>query len=157
MLEVLRSPLCLTKACMSSRRTGSRPRRFGRRIEPRARPKPSSAPSKDVAPLFRVDDLEDFVRPPLPGKVHPPAEMDEGVTTLDDEQRLVPRHANDAGAVEFAVDPEGADAAADLASDLGAQYLEGATFAEDMSERVHEHWEGSPETPLVIQEEEGPA
>jgi hypothetical protein len=84
-----------------------------------------------------VDDLEDFAMPPLKAKSHPRGDMDEAQLTIDDESRESHHHPNDAGVVEFEVDPEEADAAADLAGDLGAQFLEGATFAEDRSERAN--------------------
>ncbi len=105
-----------------------------------------------------VDDLEPFVAPPLHGKAHPPDEMDEATPTLDDEQRGYRHHPSDAGTTEFGYDPEAADAAADLAGELGATFLSGATRGEDMSDvttSMEDREEG--ELPFVLDEEsEGP-
>ncbi len=76
-------------------------------------------PGRAEPPLPITDDLEAFVVPPLRGKAHPPAEMDEATPTLDDENRNYHHHPSDAGTTEFGFDPDAADAAADLAGELG--------------------------------------
>lgn len=106
-------------------------------------------------PVPITDDLEEFVAPPLPGKIHPPEEMDEATPTLDDEKRRYRHHPNDAGAVEFGFDPEAADAAADLAGDLGSAFLSGATRGEDMSSVTADE-RPEDELPLVLDESDEP-
>lgn len=99
-------------------------------------------------------DQEEFTCPPLHGKVHPPAEMGDATPTLDDEVRNYHHHPNDAGVTEFGFDPEAADAAADLAGDLGSQFLEGATRGEDLSSRVLDDEDRSEsELPFLIDDE----
>lgn len=94
------------------------------------------------------------VTPPMPAKVHPRQDMDDAYPSIDDSDRPYLHHPTDAAAVDFEVDPESADAAADLAGDLGAQFLEGATFGEDLSERAVEHEdEVDTELPYVVEDE----
>ncbi|APR78136.1 Hypothetical protein A7982_03483 [Minicystis rosea] len=101
-----------------------------------------------------TDDLDDSVAPPLPGKLHPPEEMDEATPTLDDEIRNYHHHPNDSGVVEFGFHPEAADAAADLAGDFGSSFLEGATRGEDISEVSAQLDDRSDEElPLILDEE----
>ena len=54
--------------------------------------------------------------------------MDEPVHTLDDSDRVFRHHPNDQVSEGFSFDPDNADAAADLAGDLGAEFLEGGEF-----------------------------
>ncbi|HVY46119.1 MAG TPA: hypothetical protein VHB21_09580, partial [Minicystis sp.] len=124
------------------------------RLDERARTaqRPNLAPAPSP-----VIDVGDQVAPPLPGKTHPPAEMSDAVPTLDDEHRAFHHHPNEAGAVTFGFDPENADAAADLAGELGAQFLEGATRVEDLSSRVTVAEDSfDAEVPMIIEEELGP-
>jgi hypothetical protein len=101
-----------------------------------------------------TDDLEDQMAPPIHGKAHPRGAMDEATPTLDDEIRRFRHHPNDAGATDFAFDPEAADAAADLAGDLGATFLAGATRGEDMSDVVlTAEDQAENDVPFVIEEE----
>jgi hypothetical protein len=101
-----------------------------------------------------LGDPSELTRPPLHGKVHPPAEMNDATPTLDDEVRHYRHHPNDAGATEFGFDPEAADAAADLAGDLGSQFLEGATRGEDLSSRVLDDEDrADSELPFIIEDE----
>ncbi len=132
---------------MSNRR--SRARRGA--VEP---PPRTEAPNEAERLEVGGDDREEFVAPPLPAKQHPAAEMGFVVPTSDDDVRQHPHHPNEGATMEFDVDPEAADAAADLAGDLGAQYLEGATFGEDVSERAIEDTEAEEaELPLLLEEE----
>jgi hypothetical protein len=99
------------------------------------------------------DEQEDVALPPLPAKTHPPAEMDDALPTLDDEVRRYHHHPNEAGTTEFEVDPEAADAAADLAGDFGSQFLEGATRGEDLSSRVFDEEDRrESEVPFLIED-----
>lgn len=93
----------------------------------------------DAQPLTALDepflgDLDEAEAPPIPGKVHPSAELSDAVPTLDDEVRHFRHHPNESGSIEFDVDPYAGDAAADLAGDLGSEFLQGATRGQDMSE-----------------------
>lgn len=97
-------------------------------------PPPSGRRWKIEPPLLRADDLDEDAAPPVPAKIHPRDEMDEATPALDDEIRRYHHHPNDAGTTEFGFDPDAADAAADLAGDLGSAFLEGATRGEDMSD-----------------------
>ncbi|MFT3771906.1 MAG: hypothetical protein QM820_41385 [Minicystis sp.] len=81
--------------------------------------RPSFERGRAEPPVPITDDLDDSVAPPLPGKLHAIEEMDDATPTLDDEHRNYHHHPNDAGSVEFGFHPEAADAAADLAGDLG--------------------------------------
>ena len=62
--------------------------------------------------------------------------MDEATPALDDEVRSYHHHPSEVGATAFGFDPEAGDAAADLAGELGSQFLESATRGEDMSDRM---------------------
>jgi hypothetical protein len=77
------------------------------------------------------------------------------VPTPDDNDVFShPHHPNDSGVAEFAVNPDAADAARDLAGDLGAQFLEGVTFGEDVSERAIEDAEANDaELPFLLEPE----
>ena len=75
------------------------------------------------------EDRERYVAPPLAHKARPVAGMNRATPSLDDERRRY--HA---GATEFGFDPEAADAAADLAGEMGQSFLEGATRGEDLSD-----------------------
>ncbi len=83
--------------------------------------------------------------------------MDEAAPSLDDEVALY-HHPRDEGASGFGFDPDAADAAADLAGDLGATFLSGATRGEDMSDLAMSAEGGEDELPLVLDEgiEESP-
>lgn len=115
-----------------------------------ARPRPFE-PGRAEPPLPITDDLEAFVVPPLRGKAHPPAEMDEATPTLDDEKRSYHHHPSDAGTTEFGFDPDAADAAADLAGELGSTFLSGATRGEDMSDVITQA-EGENDLPMILDE-----
>jgi hypothetical protein len=108
--------------------------------------------------IQQLEGLDEFTSPPLRGKTHPPAEMGDATPTLDDEVRSYHHHPNDAGVTEFGFDPEAADAAADLAGELGSQYLEGATRGEDLSDRVmREEDRSENEVPFLIEDELEPS
>jgi hypothetical protein len=80
-------------------------------------------------------------------------EKNDATPTLDDEVRNYRHHPNEAGTTEFAFDPEAADAAADLAGELGSQFLEGATRGEDLSSRVlSEEDQEENELPFLIED-----
>jgi hypothetical protein len=133
-----------------SHRKATPPRRSGKHAE--ARP---FEPGRAEPPLPITDDLESGVSPPRPGKAHPPDDMDEVKPSLDDERRRHRHHPNDGGTTRFGFDPEAADAAADLAGELGATFLEGATRGEDMSDLAMEaDAREESELPFVIGEDE---
>jgi len=111
-------------------------------------------PGRAEPPLPIADDFEAFVVPPLRGKAHPPAEMDEATPTLDDEKRSYRHHPNDAGTTAFGFDPDAADAAADLAGELGATFLSGATYGEDMSDVTMTREEAQEASDLRVVDEE---
>ena len=112
-------------------------------------------PGRAEPPVPIVDDLEEFVAPPIPGKVHPPTEMGDAIPTLDDPVRHYRHHPNDNDVTEFGYDREAADAAADLAGDLGSNFLEGATRGEDMSELVVESEDRADnDVPFLIETED---
>jgi len=78
--------------------------------------------------------------------------MDEVVPTLDDSDRVFRHHPNESVGEGFSFDPESADAAADLAGDLGSEFLEGATRGRDMSDVIlSEDQEGLGE-PFLVEE-----
>jgi hypothetical protein len=111
---------------------------------------------REEEPRF-LDDPDDPFAPPLPGKAHPPDVMDDVTPTLDDEVRSYHHHPNDAGATEFGFDPEAADAAADLAGDLGSAFLEGATRGEDMGElSLGGEDREDADLPMLLDEDEEP-
>jgi hypothetical protein len=123
----------------------------GKVEEARGRPRPA-----DLAPPEELPELseeEDLVSPPIHAKDHPRPEMHDATPTLDDEVRSYHHHPNDAGVTVFGFDPEAADAAADLAGELGTQFLEGATRGEDHGDRVMEAEDAlDSEMPFVIED-----
>jgi hypothetical protein len=123
---------------------------------PAARPRLHLSPApalRDKLPMAELD--EEFSLPPLHGKTNPKAEMGDVVPTLDDEVRSYHHHPNDGGGVEFDVDPYEADAAADLAGDLGCTFLAGATRGEDASDlRMTTEDEAENDLPFLIEEYE---
>lgn len=86
--------------------------------------------------------------------MHPRKEISDVVPTLDDEVRRYHHHPNDAGCIEFETNPDSADAAADLASDLGAEFLEGATKGQDLSDVAMSHEDSEGELPFLLEDEE---
>lgn len=99
-----------------------------------------------------VDDLDEWSAPPIAGKAHPRDAMDEVVPTLDDSDRTLRHHPNEPMSEGFSYDPESADAAADLAGDLGAEFLEGATEGRDMSDVILSEEEGAGNSPYLVEE-----
>lgn len=79
--------------------------------------------------------------------------MDEVVPTLDDSDRIFRHHPNDSVGERFSFDPESADAAADLAGELGSDFVEGATRGRDMSDVMLSEEEelSMSETPYLIE------
>ena len=121
---------------------------------PVARPSRPFEPGRAEPPLPITDDLEELVGPPLHGKTHPPADMDEVKPSLDDEVQRYRHHPDAGDTTLFDVDPDVADAAADLAGDLGSTFLEGATSGEDAGEAASELAEREEsEVPFLIEEE----
>ena len=121
------------------------------RRAPKKRPPPEV--ERRVFERTADEDLEASA-PPLAGKVHPPHEMRFVVPAPNDEDAPHPHHPNDSGVADFEVNPDAADAARDLAGDLGAQFLEGVTFGEDVSERAIEDAEANDaELPFLIDHE----
>jgi hypothetical protein len=92
-------------------------------------PARKAAPDEPAGPDQAADE---FLAPPLHGKTDPPAEMADATPALDDDVRRYHHHPSETGAIEFSVDPDAGDAAADLAGDFGSQFLEGATRCEDL-------------------------
>lgn len=147
---------------MSRQTWGARKTGTARKKAPATRPI-GEAPREAIPPFERgraeppvpiTDDLDEGVSPPLPGKLHPPEEMGDATPTLDDEHRSYHHHPNDAGTVGFGFHPEAADAAADLAGDLGSTFLEGATRGEDVSDfTAMMDDRGEDELPLVLDED----
>jgi hypothetical protein len=130
-------------------------RRASRRAHPPLPlPRPFE-PGRAEPPIPILDDLDEYMAPPLHGKVHPPAEMGDAIPTLDDAVRAYHHHPNDAGATEFGFDPDAADAAADLAGDLGTTFLEGATSGDDMSDiaAMHDDRDDS-DVPFLLEDED---
>lgn len=122
------------------------PSNHNHRTAPRDRPRPAPEP-------FLRNEREDSSLPPLPGKTHPPMDKNDATPTLDDEVRNYHHHPNETGTTEFGFDPEAADAAADLAGELGSQFLEGATRGEDLSSRVlSDEDQDENELPFVIED-----
>ncbi|KYF67296.1 hypothetical protein [Sorangium cellulosum] len=101
-----------------------------------------------------ADMMDAETAPPLRGKVNPRSELSDVIPTLDDEVRGYHHHPNDAGTTEFEVNPDAADAAADLASDLGAEFLEGATKGQDMSDVAMSHDDDDGDLPYLLEDEE---
>jgi hypothetical protein len=113
-------------------------------------------PGRAQPPVPNAVDLDKRAAPPLHGKAHPPAEMDEATPSFDDEVTRY-HQPRDVGGSAFAFDPDAADAAADLAGDLGATFLSGATHGQDMSDvRMTHEDEEEDELPLVIEAESAP-
>ncbi len=102
-------------------------------------------------PLGPLEDLDEDVAPPLPSKARPRREMARAIATLEDEARSHRHHPSDTAGVEVSIDPGAADAAADLAGDLGANWLEGATCGEDAADLRHDR-DDDAELPLVLDE-----
>src|SRR5262245_60076328 len=133
----------------SRRKAGAGAKRRGGEVKEAPRP---VVPGRAEPPLPITDDLEPMVAPPLHGKAHPPSEMDEAVPTLDDEVSLYHR-PRDARRSAFGFDPDAADAAADMAGDLGTSFLSGATRGDDMSDVTFSREdEEESDLPLVIEE-----
>lgn len=88
----------------------------------------------DTPPEAEEAIEDEFEAPPIRGKEHPAAALSDAVPTLDDEVRNYHHHPNESGVVDFEVDPYAGDAAADLAGDLGSEFLEGATRGQDVSD-----------------------
>jgi hypothetical protein len=116
-------------------------------------------------PVPNLDDLDEMVGPPQHGKTHRAEDMDDATPTLDDEVRRYHHHPSDAGTTAFGFDPEAADAAADLAGEMGSAFLEGATRGEDPSDLAAQRSDrDEDDLPLLLDEEgeevvedEGPA
>ncbi len=65
--------------------------------------------------------------------------------------------AEDANVMVFDFDPGHGDAAEDLAGELGAQFIEGATRVEDLSDRVNSADVASEaDVPMLVEDELGP-
>lgn len=79
--------------------------------------------------------------------------MDDVVPTLDDSDRTFPHHPNEPIHEGFSFDPVAADAAADLAGELSADFIAGATSGRDMSDVIlsEEGTEGIEEDMIVGQ------
>ncbi|MGK3962964.1 hypothetical protein WMF38_02090 [Sorangium sp. So ce118] len=132
------------------------------RTDPGRPRKPAEAPSSapPAAPRLVTSELDDpfgdmmdaGAAPPLRGKANPRSELSDVVPTLDDESRGYHHHPNDAGCTEFEVNPDAADAAADLASDLGAEFLEGATRGQDISDVAMSH--DDDDLPYLLEDED---
>jgi hypothetical protein len=100
-----------------------------------------------------LDDLEELAGPPLAGKEHPAHAMDDAILTLDDSDRVFRHHPNDSVGEGFSYDPDSADAAADFAGDLGAEFLAGASSGRDMSDlHMSDSDNDDNETPYLIEE-----
>jgi hypothetical protein len=80
--------------------------------------------------------------------------MDEAVPTSDDELRRPHYHPSDAAGVEFDSDPVAADAAADLASDFGVEFLEAATRGQDLSDVILERDDMEATEELLVLEDD---
>jgi hypothetical protein len=110
------------------------------------------AAPEDQRDSFTFDNLMDQATPPLAGKTHPRDAMDEAVPTLDDSDRVFLHHPNQPIGEGFSYDPVSADAAADMAGDLGAEFLEGATRGRDMSDMILSEDERNEETPFIVED-----
>lgn len=97
------------------------------------------------------DEDDRFSAPPIRAKSRDHHEIHGMTPTLDDPHRVEHHHPSDNPAIEFGVDPEYGDAAGDLATDLGAQFLEGATLGEDMSERAIVDADRDEELPFLVE------
>lgn len=116
------------------------------RARHRAAPPARSAPGDEP----HLESLDELDAPPISGKVHPSADLSDVIPTLDDEVRDYHHHPNEPGAVGFDVSPYSADAAADMAGDLGSEFLEGATRGQDMSDLIMSRDDAEGELPFVI-------
>ncbi|WP_437932242.1 hypothetical protein WMF37_24315 [Sorangium sp. So ce291] len=131
------------------------------RTDPGRPRKPAEAPWA-AAPRLGASELDEpfadmmdaGAAPPLRGKANPRSELSDVVPTLDDESRGYHHHPNDAGCTEFEVNPDAADAAADLASDLGAEFLEGATRGQDISDVAMSHDDDDGDLPYLLEDED---
>lgn len=144
------------------RAAGQKPHGRQVKVGPKPAPKPAGEAPRGAAPprlrspppVLNLDDLDEVVSPPRHGKTHPPGDMDDATPTLDDEVRSYHHHPSDSGTTAFGFDPEAADAAADLAGDLGSAFLEGATRGEDMSDLAAQRSDlDEEELPLLLDEE----
>ena len=110
------------------------------------------SPRKGDSSPLRLDDLDESFAPPIPSKVHPQSAMDDVVPTLDDSDRQFLHHPNEPVGEGFSFDPGNADAAADLAGELGADFVEGATNGRDMSDvRLSEEEDVGGESSFVVE------
>lgn len=101
--------------------------------------------------ILQVDELDESYAPPIPSKVHPQNAMDDVVPTLDDSDREFFHHPNESVGEGFSFDPGNADAAADLAGELGADFVEGATRGRDMSDVMFSEEDVGSESSFVIE------
>jgi hypothetical protein len=108
------------------------PGRVNRPKHTRPRPDPTSRQS----PLPQVDELDESIAPPIASKAQPANAMDDVVPTLDDSDRTLPHHPNEPISEGFTSDPIAADAAADLAGEFSADFIEGATGGRDRSDVI---------------------
>ncbi|WP_179955479.1 hypothetical protein [Chondromyces crocatus] len=104
-------------------------------------------------PFRSIPDADEREAPPLYGKDHLGRELSDVVPTLDDDVRAYRHHPNEAGRIAFDVNPHAGDAAADLAIDLGSEFLEGATRVQDMSDLHMLHDDQDPESAFLYEEE----
>jgi hypothetical protein len=133
---------------VNNRRT--RPGGLGTNANEQRPRREEATPTETADDYFQSSQADEFGAPPLHGKMHP-HDMHFIVPTIDDSHH--PHHPNEAMSSEFDVDPDASDAAADLAGDLGAQFLEGITYGEDMSERALEDAEAlENELPYLVEE-----
>ena len=117
-------------------------------------PRPTAA--SEAGPPFSIpEDLDESAAPPLHGKVDPPGEMDDAKPSLDDEVQVYHHHPASSAATVFGFDPDAADAAADLAGELGATFLSGATLGEDPSDATDDEARVESDVPFLIEEEPG--
>ncbi|MCC6558355.1 MAG: hypothetical protein IT372_35900, partial [Polyangiaceae bacterium] len=137
---------------------GPRPARPPAEKPARPAPRPSADAPRREALLGTPDvrDLDELEAPPIAGKAHPSADLHAAVPTLDDDARDYHHHPNESGAVEFEVNPYSDDAAADLAGDLGSEFIEGATRGQDMSDVVMSRDEAESELPFLVETEAEP-
>jgi hypothetical protein len=126
---VSRQPRGKAKAASSTSEPGE-----DRGAAPRERDRDREDPATELQPDPTTPG--DYVGPPLSAKTNPPDAMDDALPSLDDEHRSYRHHPSENEAIEFEIDPLAGDAAADLAADLGSQFLEGATRGEDLGSRV---------------------
>lgn len=113
--------------------------------------KPRPDPTSHQSPLLQVDELDESIAPPIAAKDQPANVMDDVVPTLDDSDRTLHHHPNEPISEGFTSDPIAADAAADLAGELSADFIEGATGGRDRSDVIlsEEGTEGIEEDMIV--------